>query len=117
MFWNKKDRAPLSEATIRSALGDPDWLSGLRLADGGRVILIVEGDPDNLEAAETRKIEAEARAIASETRLHDAWNEIESLRNDLQSARTVENEINLVGGNVLFDLSILLTYFSSVCGA
>lgn len=64
MFWNKKDRKSLSEATIRSALGDPDWLSGLRLADGGRVTLIVEGDPDNLEASETRKIEAEARAMS-----------------------------------------------------
>ena len=64
MFWNKKDLKSLSEATIRSALGDPDWLSGLRLADGGRVTLIVEGDPDNLEAAETRKIEAEARAMS-----------------------------------------------------
>lgn len=64
MFWNKKEPKPLSEATIRSALGDPNWLSGLKLGENGCVTLIVESDPQNLEAAETRKIEAEARAMS-----------------------------------------------------
>ncbi len=64
MFWDKKARKPLSDATIRSAFGDPDWLLGVRITDGGRITLILEADPDDMERAETRRIEAEARALS-----------------------------------------------------
>jgi len=63
MFWDKKDRKPVTDATIRSALGAPDWLSGVRIADDGRVTLIIEADPSNLERSEALRVEAEARAM------------------------------------------------------
>ncbi|MDJ0922816.1 MAG: Mrp/NBP35 family ATP-binding protein [Henriciella sp.] len=64
MFWDKKQRQELSEATIRSALGDPDWISGLRLDDKGKVTAILEIDPDDMERSQTRKIEVETRLLA-----------------------------------------------------
>ena len=66
MFWDKKDRKPLSEALIRTALGDPEWLSGVRITEDDRVTLIIEADPAEMERAETIRIEAEARAMAIE---------------------------------------------------
>ncbi len=63
MFWDKKQPNPLSEATIRASLGDPDWLSGVVLTEGGEVTVILEADPDNLEASETRRIEVETRLL------------------------------------------------------
>ena len=63
MFWDKKDRKPVTDATIRTALGSPDWLSGVRIADDGRVTLIIEADPSDLERAEAWRVEAEARAM------------------------------------------------------
>ncbi|NQY39966.1 MAG: Mrp/NBP35 family ATP-binding protein [Henriciella sp.] len=62
MFWDKKECKPLSDATIRTALGSPDWLSGVRIIDGGQVTLIIETRADDLEAAEKLRIDAEARA-------------------------------------------------------
>lgn len=64
MFWDKKERKPLSNATIRTALGSPDWLSGVRISDDGQVTLIIETRADDLEAAEKIRIEAEARTSA-----------------------------------------------------
>ena len=64
MFWDKKERNPLSDATIRTALGSPDWLSGIRISDGGQVTLIIETRADDLETAEKIRIDAEARASA-----------------------------------------------------
>ena len=61
MFWDKKQRNPVSEATIHEALGAPDWLSGVKVGEDGRVTLIIEADPDDLEASEARRIAAEAR--------------------------------------------------------
>ncbi|MEO1553051.1 MAG: Mrp/NBP35 family ATP-binding protein [Pseudomonadota bacterium] len=63
MFWDKKDRKPVTDATIRSALGAPDWLSGVRIADNGRVTLVIEADPNNLEKSEALRVEAEAKAM------------------------------------------------------
>ncbi|MEM9938185.1 MAG: Mrp/NBP35 family ATP-binding protein [Pseudomonadota bacterium] len=63
MFWDKKQRQALSEATIRSALGDPDWISGLRLTPDGKVTAILEVDPDDMERSQTRKIEVETRLL------------------------------------------------------
>ncbi|MEL6665377.1 MAG: Mrp/NBP35 family ATP-binding protein [Pseudomonadota bacterium] len=62
MFWDKKERKPLSDATIRTALGSPEWLSGVRISDGGQVTLIIETRADDLEAAEKIRIDAEAQA-------------------------------------------------------
>lgn len=64
MFWDKKDQKTLSDDAIRDALGAPDWLSGVRVDDSGRVTLVIEADPNDLERAETLKIEAEARAMS-----------------------------------------------------
>lgn len=64
MFWDKKERKPLSDATIRTALGSPEWLSGVRISDGGQVTLIIETRADDLEAAEKIRIDAEAQASA-----------------------------------------------------
>lgn len=66
MFWDKKQRKPLSEATIRAALGEPDWVSGIRLDENGRVTVIIEADPDDMERSETHRIEAEARLLELE---------------------------------------------------
>lgn len=63
MFWDKKDRKTVSDATIRSALGKPDWLSGVRITDDGQVILIIEADPNDLEQSEARRVEAEATVM------------------------------------------------------
>ena len=63
MFWDKKDRKAVSSATIRSALGEPNWLSGVRIADDGRVTLIIEADPSDIDSAEKIRLEAEAEAM------------------------------------------------------
>ena len=63
MFWDKKDRKTVSDATIRSALGNPEWLSGLRITDDGQVTLIIEANPSDLEGSEARRVEAEARIM------------------------------------------------------
>jgi len=64
MFWDKKDQKTLSDDMIRQALGQPDWLSGVKIDESGTVTLIIEADPEDMERAETLKIEAEARAMS-----------------------------------------------------
>ncbi len=64
MFWDKKQRKPLSEATIRAALGDPDWLSGITIADDGRVTIVIEADPSDMARSETNRVESEIRIMA-----------------------------------------------------
>ena len=66
MFWDKKDQKTLSDDAVTQALGAPDWLSGVRVGENGRVTLIIEADPNDMERAETLKIEAEARAMSIE---------------------------------------------------
>lgn len=63
MFWDKKDQKPVSDATIRTALGSPKWLSGVRITDGGRVTLIIETESSDVSAAEALRVEAEAKAM------------------------------------------------------
>lgn len=63
MFRGKPRQSDKLEADIRRALGDPDWLLGIRVKASGEVTLILEGDPDAMEASEARKIEAEARTL------------------------------------------------------
>ena len=69
MFRRKPRQSGSLEEAVRSALGNPDWLQGLRVRDGGEVTLIVAGDPNDLEASEARRVEAEARARAAEEEL------------------------------------------------
>lgn len=64
MFWDKKDQKMLTEDRIRSALGSPDWLSGARVSDEGRVTLIIDVDPNDMERAEIRRLEAESRIMS-----------------------------------------------------
>ena len=64
MFWDKKERKTISDATIRTALGAPDWLSGVRITEAGTVTLIIETSDTDRESAEARRIEAEARVMS-----------------------------------------------------
>lgn len=63
MFWDRKERKSVTDATIRSALGTPDWLSGVRISDAGIVTLIIEAKSSDLEGAETLRLEAEAKVM------------------------------------------------------
>jgi ATP-binding protein involved in chromosome partitioning len=63
MFRRKQRQSGSLEQRIRDALGSPDWLQGIRIRDGGVVTLVLDGDPDDLAASETRRIEAEARTM------------------------------------------------------
>ena len=60
MFWDKKDRKTVSDATIRSALSDPEWLSGVRIAENGAVTLVIEANEIDMSAAEQRRLDAES---------------------------------------------------------
>ncbi len=59
MFWDKKQRNPVTEATIRAALGEPDWLSDVHISDTNDVTLIIQADPEDLETGEALQAEAE----------------------------------------------------------
>ena len=63
MFRGKTRQTDDLETAIRQALGDPAWLQGIRVKEGGAVTLIVEADPSNMDEAEARRAEAEARAM------------------------------------------------------
>lgn len=63
MFRRKQRQSGNLETRIRDALANPDWLQGVRVREGGVVTLILDGDPEDLEASETRRIEAEARVM------------------------------------------------------
>ncbi|MHA7900216.1 MAG: Mrp/NBP35 family ATP-binding protein [Henriciella sp.] len=60
MFWDKKDRKTVTDATIRTTLGNPEWLSGIRITDSGSVTLIIETEGLDVEAAERLRLESEA---------------------------------------------------------
>lgn len=63
MFRRKPRQSGSLEEAVRTALGNPEWLQGLRVRDGGEVTLIIAGDPADLEASEVRRVEAEARTM------------------------------------------------------
>ncbi|RIJ32532.1 Mrp/NBP35 family ATP-binding protein [Henriciella mobilis] len=63
MFRGKPRQSDKLETAIRRALGEPAWLQGLRIKEDGAVTLIIEADPANMDEAETRRVEAEARAM------------------------------------------------------
>ncbi|MEO0607515.1 MAG: Mrp/NBP35 family ATP-binding protein [Pseudomonadota bacterium] len=64
MFWEKKDQKILTEDSIRTALGAPAWLLGVRIDSEGCVTLVIEAEAENMERAEAVRIEAEARAMS-----------------------------------------------------
>lgn len=64
MFWDKKARKTLSVEAIRDALGQPEWLSGVKIGDEGEVTLVIEADPNDLEGSEARRIAAEAQVTS-----------------------------------------------------
>lgn len=66
MFWDKKERKSVSDATIRTALGAPDWLSGINIGENGQVTLIIEADANDLQGAEKLRLDAEAQAMRVE---------------------------------------------------
>lgn len=66
MFWDKKERKSVSDATIRTALGAPDWLSGINIGDDGQVTLIIEADANDLQGAEKLRLDAEAQTMRIE---------------------------------------------------
>lgn len=63
MFRGKPRQSDKLDSAIRRALGEPDWLQGLRIKEDGSVTMIIEADPDNMDESETRRVEAEARAM------------------------------------------------------
>jgi ATP-binding protein involved in chromosome partitioning len=63
MFRRKQRQSGNLEEEIRRALGEPEWLQGVRVKDGGEVTLVLEGDPNDMQASEIRRVEAEARAM------------------------------------------------------
>lgn len=63
MFRSKSQKSGKLETRIRQALGDPDWLQGIQVKEDGTVRLILEADPEDMERSETRRVEAEARAL------------------------------------------------------
>lgn len=66
MFWDKKERKSVSDATIRTALGAPDWLSGINIGEDGQVTLIIEADANDLQGAEKLRLDAEAQTMRIE---------------------------------------------------
>ena len=61
MFGSKDKSRRKLEEKINEALGQPDWLESVSIGDGGRVVLVIKADPDQQEAAEARRIEAEGK--------------------------------------------------------
>ena len=64
MFWDRKAAKAPTEANIRKTLGNPDWLSGIRITENGRVTLVIDADGMDRERAETLKLETEARIMS-----------------------------------------------------
>ncbi|MGB2073804.1 MAG: Mrp/NBP35 family ATP-binding protein, partial [Henriciella sp.] len=63
MFRDKKPNKIVSDAVIKDALGDPSWLLGVRIRDGGAVTAVVAADPENEELNEALKAETRERLL------------------------------------------------------
>lgn len=62
MFGSReKSRKKLEDRLVR-ALGEPDWLESVSVDGRGKAILVIVADPDDVDAAEARRIEAEGKA-------------------------------------------------------
>ncbi len=62
MFRSKAARNAALETAIRKTVGADGWLEAVRIGEEGHVTLVLRADPDDLAAAETRRIEAEQAA-------------------------------------------------------
>lgn len=62
MFRSRVEKAQSVESAVRKALGNPSWLQSVRLDDQQRAIMVIEADPGDMEAAESRRMDAEAAA-------------------------------------------------------
>lgn len=62
MFGSRQKAREKLAATVRSALGMPDWLESVTVGDEGRAILVIRADMADAATAEARRIEAENAA-------------------------------------------------------
>ncbi len=62
VFGSKEKQLRRRENLVKSALGSPDWLESVTVDGDGRAILVIKADPQNREAAENLRIEAEGKA-------------------------------------------------------
>lgn len=66
MFGSREKQLRKRENLVKSELGDPDWLESVTVDAEGRAILVIKADPDNRQAAEALRIEAEGKAESVE---------------------------------------------------
>jgi len=66
MFRKRAAPGARLETAVKQALGDAPWLQSVSATPDGRVVLVIEADPDDLSAAEARRMDAEATARAIE---------------------------------------------------
>lgn len=62
MFGSRQKSREKLAATVRSALGMPDWLESVTVGEDGRAILVIRADMADAATAEARRIEAENAA-------------------------------------------------------
>ncbi len=62
MFGSREKQLRKCENLVKFALGSPDWLESVTVDGDGRAILVIKADPQNREAAENLRIEAEGKA-------------------------------------------------------
>ncbi len=62
MFGSRQNTRQRLEASVREALGAPDWLESVTVGEDGRALLVITAGTGGLEIAEARRIEAEAYA-------------------------------------------------------
>ncbi|WP_213272287.1 Mrp/NBP35 family ATP-binding protein [Hyphomonas sp.] len=62
MFGSRQKAREKLAATVRSALGMPDWLESVTVGEDGRAILVIRADMADAATAEARRIEAENAA-------------------------------------------------------
>ncbi|WP_370371222.1 Mrp/NBP35 family ATP-binding protein [Henriciella pelagia] len=63
MFRGKSRQTDKLDTRIREALGNPEWLQGIAVKPDGAVTLVIDADPNALDASEALRVEAEARAM------------------------------------------------------
>ena len=62
MFGSRQKSREKLAASVRSALGMPDWLESVTVGEDGRAILVIRADMADAATAEARRIEAENAA-------------------------------------------------------
>ena len=62
MFGSRQKSREKLAASVRSALGMPEWLESVTVGEDGRAILVIRADSSDAASAEARRIEAENAA-------------------------------------------------------